>query len=84
MEEVLVSGVTLNKTESKVTVCDVPDKPGIAARIFTELAKANVNIDMIIQNVSRTGYTDVSFTVVAGDFNKTRLSKSAATVTNAC
>ncbi|MBL7155784.1 MAG: aspartate kinase [Candidatus Omnitrophica bacterium] len=71
MEEVLVSGVTLNKTESKVTVCDVPDKPGVAARIFTELAKANVNIDMIIQNVSRTGYTDVSFTVVAGDFNKT-------------
>ena len=63
MEEVLVSGVTMNKSEAKVTICDVPDKPGVAAYIFSDLAKKNINVDMIIQNISRTGCTDVSFTV---------------------
>ena len=63
MEEVLVSGVTMNKSEAKVTICDVPDKPGVAAYIFRDLAKKNINVDMIIQNISRTGCTDVSFTV---------------------
>jgi len=71
MEDMLVSGVTLNKNEAKVTICDVPDKPGIAGRIFEEIAKNNINIDMIIQNVSRTGSTDVSFTVVTSDIEKT-------------
>ncbi|MGB2706188.1 MAG: aspartate kinase [Candidatus Omnitrophota bacterium] len=71
MEDVLVSGITLNKNEAKVTVCGVPDRPGSAARIFSEIAKGNINIDMIIQNVSRTGATDVSFTVVASDLAKT-------------
>ncbi|OGW75223.1 MAG: aspartate kinase [Omnitrophica bacterium RBG_13_46_9] len=71
MEEVLVSGVTLNKDEAKVTVCDVPDRPGAAARIFGTIAKGDINIDMIIQNISRTGYTDVSFTVMANDLTKT-------------
>jgi len=71
MEDVLVRGVTLNKNEAKVTVCDVPDKPGVAARIFEKIAKGNINVDMIIQNVSRKGYTDVSFTVVVGDLKKT-------------
>ena len=71
MEHIVVSGVALNKDEAKVTICDVPDKPGIAARIFKHLAKENVNVDMIIQNVSRTGSTDLSFTVPAGDLSKT-------------
>lgn len=71
MEEIVVSGVTCNKDEAKVTVCDVPDKPGIASRIFKDIAKNNVNIDMIIQNVSRTGLTDMSFTVMKRDRNKT-------------
>lgn len=70
MEEMLVRGVTLNKDETKVTICDVPDKPGIAGRIFGELAKCDINVDMIIQNVSRTGSTDVSFTVFESDLNK--------------
>lgn len=70
MEDVLVSGVTLNKNEAKVTICDVPDKPGIAGRIFSQIAKNNINIDMIIQNVSRTGSTDVSFTVIASDLER--------------
>jgi len=82
MEDVLVSGVTLNKNEAKITVCDVPDRPGNAARIFGEMAKADINIDMIIQNVSRTGATDVSFTVVAGDLPKTLkvMKKTAASI----
>lgn len=63
MEDVLVSGVTVNKGEAKVTICDVPDKPGVAALIFKDLAKKDINVDMIIQNISKTGYTDVSFTV---------------------
>ncbi len=71
MEHIVVSGVALNKDEAKVTICDVPDKPGIAARIFKHLAKENINVDMIIQNVSRTGSTDLSFTVPAYDLSKT-------------
>lgn len=71
MEEVLVSGITVDKSEAKVTLRDVPDKPGIAARIFGDIAKNDINIDMIIQNVSRTGHTDLSFTTTAGDIRKT-------------
>jgi aspartate kinase len=72
MEEVLVSGVTMNKKEAKLTICDVPDRPGIAALIFKDLAKEGINVDMIIQNISRTGYTDISFTVPAEELNKTK------------
>ncbi len=72
MEEVLVSGVTANKGEAKVTVCDVPDRPGIAAVIFKDLARNNINVDMIIQNISRTGYTDVSFTVPVGELGRAK------------
>ena len=71
MEDVVVRGVTLNKNEAKITVCDVPDKPGLAAKIFESLAAASINIDMIIQNISRTGATDVSFTVMKSDLEKT-------------
>ncbi len=72
MEEVLVSGVAANKGEAKVTICDVPDKPGIAARIFTDIAKHDINVDMIIQNISRLGHTDLSFTVPLAELNKTK------------
>jgi aspartate kinase len=71
MEDIVVSGVALNKDEAKITICDVPDKPGIAAKIFKDLAKENINVDMIVQNVSRTGATDLSFTVMGADLNKT-------------
>jgi aspartate kinase len=71
MEDVLVRGVTINKGESKVTVCDVPDKPGEASRLFEALAKSGINVDMIIQNVSRTGATDISFTVPTNDLKRT-------------
>ncbi|MDD5018973.1 MAG: aspartate kinase [Candidatus Omnitrophica bacterium] len=72
MEDFVISGVTLNKNEAKVTVCDVPDRPGIAAKLFRELARAGINVDTIVQNVSRTGFTDVSFTVSLADLSKTK------------
>ncbi len=79
MEGIVVSGVTLQKDEAKVTIRDVPDKPGMAAQIFRELAERDVNVDMIIQNVSREGYTDVSFTVVKSDLPATlRTARSTA------
>lgn len=71
MEEVLVSGVTVNKNEAKITICDVPDKPGVAVKIFKALADNDINVDMIIQNISRTGATDVSFTVNGSELAKT-------------
>jgi len=79
MEDIVVSGVAINKDEAKLTICDVPDRPGVAAKIFKEIAKENVNVDMIIQNVSRTGATDVSFTVLGSDLNKAvKVSKDVA------
>jgi len=73
MEEVMVRGVTLNKNESKITICDVPDRPGMAAKIFDAIASENVIIDMIVQNISKTKEktTDLSFTVMKEDLQKT-------------
>ncbi|BCR04102.1 aspartokinase [Desulfuromonas versatilis] len=70
METVLVSGITYNKDEAKISVMHVPDKPGIAALLFTPLSHANITVDMIIQNVSHDGYTDMTFTVPKADFKK--------------
>ena len=63
MEGVVVRGITCNKSEAKLTVCGVPDKPGVAAKIFTEVSKAGISVDTIVQNVSHTRQTDISFTV---------------------
>lgn len=62
MEQAIVSGVTYALEDAKVTISNLPDQPGVAARVFTALAKAGVNVDMIIQNVSEKGITDISFT----------------------
>jgi aspartate kinase len=67
VEDPIISGVTHDVTESKVTVSAVPDKPGIAAKLFRELADANVNVDMIVQNTSHDGTTDISFTMPKAD-----------------
>lgn len=68
MEQEVVSGVAYAKNEAKITLRDVPDRPGIAAQIFGELANASVNVDMIVQNVSSDGQeTDVTFTVANDD-----------------
>ncbi len=72
MEDFVISGVTLNKNEAKITVCDVPDLPGIAAKLFKEISHNGINVDTIVQNVSRKGYTDVSFTVPVSSLNKTK------------
>mgnify|MGYP003394954155 CR=1 FL=1 len=63
MEDVFVSAVTLNRNEAKITICDVPDKPGVAAKIFKELADYGISVDMIVQNVSHLRQTDISFTI---------------------
>ena len=63
MEKVVVRGISHDKSESKITVINVPDKPGIAAKLFSALGDANIVVDMIVQNVSHKGHTDISFTV---------------------
>jgi len=67
MEQALISGVALDADEAKVTLEEVPDRPGIAAAIFKAVAAENVNVDMIVQNVSHDGTTDLSFTVPRDD-----------------
>lgn len=71
MERIVVSGVTSDKNQAKITLLGVPDEPGIAAMIFLGLAEANINVDMIIQNVATDGgMTDISFTVPKTDLIK--------------
>jgi len=72
MEKAIVSAVTHDFSEAKVTVAGVPDRPGVAASLFGALAEANVNVDMIIQNVSEKARTDISFTVSEDDLEKVR------------
>ncbi len=67
LEKAIVSGVTHDASEAKATIVAVPDSPGVAARIFRALADAGVNIDMIVQNVSENGTTDISFTLPKTD-----------------
>jgi aspartate kinase len=67
MEDPIISGVVTDASESKVTVLGVPDRPGISATLFEPLAEANVNVDMIVQNTSTEGKTDISFTVPSAD-----------------
>jgi len=68
MEKVMVSGITYNKNEAKISVVRVPDRPGIAARLFRPLTENGVNVDMIVQNISHDAHTDLTFTVAKGDY----------------
>lgn len=70
MENVLVSGVAADQNEAKITILRVPDRPGLAARIFGPIAQAHIVVDMIIQNASEHGFTDVTFTVPKADYQK--------------
>ena len=71
MEKVVVSGITYDKNQAKISLIGLPDRPGIAAKLFTDIAKANLVVDMIVQNVSSDGKSaDISFTVPKTDFNK--------------
>ncbi len=79
MEQEIVSGVTYSRDEAKITLLHVPDRPGVAAAIFGPLSDANVNVDMIVQNVSEDGSaTDLTFTVSRGDLER------AMSVLDAC
>ncbi|MEJ5357576.1 MAG: aspartate kinase [Desulfobacterales bacterium] len=68
MERVVVSAVTMSKTDARITLKNVPDRPGIAARIFTPIAEAGICVDMIIQNTRASGATDLTFTVPRADY----------------
>ncbi|MDI6790113.1 MAG: aspartate kinase [Thermodesulfobacteriota bacterium] len=70
MEDRVVTGVTYNKSEARITLTKVPDKPGIAAKIFTHISDANIAVDMIIQNTRASDLTDLTFTVPRADFKK--------------
>ncbi|HSZ75851.1 MAG TPA: aspartate kinase [Chthoniobacterales bacterium] len=70
MEKVVVRGVSVDRRQAKVTISGVPDQPGIASRIFNEIAAINVIVDMIVQNVSAAGSTDISFTTLADELPK--------------
>lgn len=82
MDEVLVSGVTYDKDEAKITLLKVPDRPGLAAQIFSPIAEANIVVDMIIQNASEDGTTDLTFTVPKADYKKAMslVEKTAAAI----
>lgn len=84
MEDALITGVTLNKNEAKLTIRELPDKPGIAAKLFKELSEGGVSVDMIVQNVSHTKKTDISFTVPKTSATKAmKVAKEASSNLNA-
>lgn len=70
MEAPLISGIAFNRDEAKLTIRGVPDRPGIAAHILGDIGKANINVDMIVQNVGADGTTDFTFTVHRADYQK--------------
>jgi aspartate kinase len=70
MENMLISGISFDKNQAKITIAQVPDSPGVAANIFTPLGDSGIVVDMIVQNISIEGYTDMTFTVPRTDFKK--------------
>ena len=72
MERFVVSGITLDEKEAKVTIKKVPDEPGTAGFIFTQLAEASINVDMIIQSSTKQGKNDISFTIKEESLEDTR------------
>jgi aspartate kinase len=70
MENILISGISFDKNQAKITIAQVPDSPGVAANIFTPLGDSGIVVDMIVQNISIEGHTDITFTVPRTDFKK--------------
>jgi aspartate kinase len=70
MEEVTVTGVTHDRSQAKISILRVPDRPGIASQVFGAISTGNIVVDMIVQNISRDGYTDMSFTVARGEYQR--------------
>ena len=71
MERATISGVAYNRDEAKITIVGIPDHPGIAANVFGPVAEAGINVDVIVQNVSEQGFTDITFTVPTADYVQT-------------
>ena len=72
MEHAIISGVTHDTSEAKITLAHVPDRPGVAAKVFRALADEAINVDMIVQNVSTAGHTDISFTLPKEDLSRAK------------
>ncbi len=72
MEQAVISGITYNRDEAKLTIRGVPDEPGIAHRIFGPISEAGFNVDMIVQNIGADNFTDVTFTVARADYERAR------------
>ncbi|WP_029353653.1 aspartate kinase [Bosea sp. 117] len=72
VESEVVTGIAFARDEAQVSIRHVPDKPGIAAGVFVPLAEANINVDMIVQNISAEGFTDITFTVPTADFERAK------------
>jgi len=72
MESVIVSGITCDMNEARITLKRVPDQPGVSAQLFTSLAKFEISVDMIIQNTRSDGATDLTFTVTDDDFERAK------------
>lgn len=70
LENILISGISFDKNQAKITIIGIPDSPGVAAKIFTPLGDSGIIVDMIVQNVSIEGHTDMTFTVPRTDFKK--------------
>jgi aspartate kinase len=71
VEHAIISGIAHDTSEAKVTLLGVPDQPGVAATVLRPLAEASINVDMIVQNVSAEGHTDISFTLPEADLERT-------------
>jgi aspartate kinase len=72
MEDVVVTGITHDRSQAKISLLRVPDRPGIAAQVFGSVGAKNIVVDMIVQNISRDGFTDISFTVPRGDMARAK------------
>jgi aspartate kinase len=70
VEEALISGIAFNRDEAQITICNVPDRPGIAAAILGPIGDANIEVDMIVQNIAGDATTDFTFTVHRNDFDR--------------
>ena len=70
MEAAVVTGITHDRSQAKISILRVPDRPGIAARVFGAVAERSIVVDMIVQNISRDGFTDISFTLARTDREK--------------
>lgn len=72
MEDLLVSGITLDESEAKIALRGVPDKPGVAKKVFSPIAAQSINVDMIVQNIGEDGFTDLTFTLPTADLLKAK------------